>query len=336
MHRTKSDNAGENAQNNDCNAERNELRRKLMDEWEMVRQERDKAIKREPGNFVNLASATSSYSTQMSALQQQMNHIWDMSCQDVRRLNAQFKKTVGPGIYGNQPPDIDLSDFMEWITQGKGLGDVIDEILPDIDLSEFEKLLDEEVLPYKLNDEPNTIHPKKKKSTTISVQAVNRTLSAHSQTVITDLLRKAGQESAKITSVTRTPEDQARIMFDKLEGKTGGKDRGVDGQKALYGKKGDSVIDVYLKAKDAGDNDVEIKRKMIAQIYAVGPSKVSKHCADPSKLNAIDIDPKSINHKEVFEEVLEEAKKKGIISNYLKPPLDSAYHIEIPQPPSKE
>ena len=329
MSKPKSDGVGQNAQNDNCNSERKELGQKLMDEWEMVRRERDEAIKREPENFVNLASAASPYGKRMSALQQQRDRIWDMACQEVRRLNAQLKKTVGPGIHGFQPPDIDLSEFMEWLDQGTGFDDVIWGAPQDVELAEFE----EGALQKIKNNQGELIDQNRKAPKSVPMKIMTKaTLSIHSQEVLTELLRKSGQESAIITSVTRTPEDQARIMFDKLEGKTGGKDKGVDGQKALYGKGGDSVIEVYIKAKAMGESDTEIKRKMVAQIYAVGPSNVSKHCADPSKLNAIDIDPKSIKNRKAFEEVLEEAKKNGVILKYLKPPLDAAYHIEILQP----
>ena len=66
--------------------------------------------------------------------------------------------------------------------------------------------------------------------------------------------------------------------------------------------------------------------KMVAKINEIGPSKVSKHIADPMVLNVIDISPGSITNKKAFEEAV---NKRGY--RMFKPPADPAYHIEITQ-----
>jgi hypothetical protein len=68
------------------------------------------------------------------------------------------------------------------------------------------------------------------------------------------------------------------------------------------------------------------------EIITVGPDKVSKHVADPAKLNVVDIAPSTITDKQAFINAVNEAMKAGLVSKFLQPPTDPAYHIEIPQP----
>jgi hypothetical protein len=89
--------------------------------------------------------------------------------------------------------------------------------------------------------------------------------------VIKDILRKAGEPSCKITSTARTPEDQARAMYNNIVGTS------VKDQKDLYGHWGDMVIDQYSASKKAGKSADQIKADMAAKIREIGPEKVSRH-----------------------------------------------------------
>lgn len=151
-------------------------------------------------------------------------------------------------------------------------------------------------------------------------------VSNHTKTVLKEILSHAGLDSCKITSTSRTPADQARIMYDNLEA------HGVAQQKALYAAAGDLVIDVYSQQKAAGKNATQIKAAMEAKINAIGPEKVSHHCADPAKLNVIDVAPSSIANKHGFENAVNVARISGKVSRFITPNNgDPAYHIEIPQ-----
>jgi hypothetical protein len=111
------------------------------------------------------------------------------------------------------------------------------------------------------------------------------------------------------------------------------KSQGVAKQKALYAAAGDSVIDEFVRAKNAGKSDDQIRAAMEAKIRAVGPEKVSHHCADPAKLNVVDIAPSSIAKKQAFQTAVNAAQKQGKVSKFLTPGNnDPAFHIEIPQP----
>ncbi|MGW8256460.1 MAG: peptidoglycan-binding domain-containing protein [Thermoguttaceae bacterium] len=123
-----------------------------------------------------------------------------------------------------------------------------------------------------------------------------------------------------VSSGFRSAYDQARVMHYNI------KRYGVASQKALYGPAGDKVIDVYA------NNSSLPRDKLIAlmkdKIKEIGPSKVSRHCGE--KFHAIDVEPESIAERQKFEKALAWAKKKGLLSSYILPPLDPGYHLEIP------
>jgi hypothetical protein len=141
--------------------------------------------------------------------------------------------------------------------------------------------------------------------------------------VLEDILQAAGLSSALISSTARTPADQARVMFNNIESTS------VAAQKKLYAAAGDAVIDEYVKAKKAGKTAIEIKAAMEAKILAIGPTAVSHHAADPNILCVIDVAPSSIVKKAAFEKAVKSDKR---VKKFITPPLDPAYHLEIPQP----
>lgn len=144
--------------------------------------------------------------------------------------------------------------------------------------------------------------------------------------VLEDILQAAGLSSATISSTSRTPADQARVMFNNIESTS------VAAQKKLYAAAGDSVIDEYVKAKKAKNpkkTPIEIKAAMEAKIIAIGPTKVSHHAADPNVLCVFDVGPSSIANKAAFEKAVRADKR---VKKFITPPLDPGYHLEIPQP----
>lgn len=156
-----------------------------------------------------------------------------------------------------------------------------------------------------------------------SPDAKKEVVSTYTLTVLEEILTKAQLSGVTITSTSRTVEDQARIMFNNIRSK------GVDNQKELYGPNGDKVIDVYVAAKKDGKTDQQIIGLMVDKINELGPGNVSKHIADPQKLNVIDIAPSSITNKSAFVQAVNADKR---VSKFLTPPADPAYHLEIPQP----
>lgn len=148
-------------------------------------------------------------------------------------------------------------------------------------------------------------------------------VSNFSKGVLSDILKSAKIKSCMITSTQRSPEDQARVMYDNLVF------YGVTHQKKLYGPFGDKVIEVYVQLKKSGESASTIKNAMVRKVIELGPAKVSKHCADPDVVNVIDISPKSISDKESFQKAV---SKDSRVSKFITPPTDPSYHLEINQP----
>jgi len=154
-------------------------------------------------------------------------------------------------------------------------------------------------------------------------------VAANSLTILGDVLRAAGLHKAEITSTARTAEDQARAMYQNHVGS--GKGQGVAAQHDLYGPAGDAVIDVFVDLKAKGKNATEIKAGMEAKIQEIGPSKVSNHCADPTKLNVFDVGPASLGGdtaQKAFVKAAQDEEGKRI-SKFIPYPKDPGDHFEI-------
>jgi peptidoglycan hydrolase-like protein with peptidoglycan-binding domain len=144
-------------------------------------------------------------------------------------------------------------------------------------------------------------------------------VSAYARGVISDLVIAAGGKSCTINSTARTPEDQARAMYNNL----------AAGNEIAYAAPGAAVTAVFYKSKKAGKTATEIKADMTAEIYKQGPSRVSRHCADFNTLCVVDIDTGSISNGKAFVKAVDGDER---VSKFLHPgnSQDPAYHIEIP------
>jgi len=148
-------------------------------------------------------------------------------------------------------------------------------------------------------------------------------VTAFSHQVLRDIMRRAGVTSVVISSTSRSPADQARVMMANLER------FGVAHQLRLYGPAGDRVIEVYRQAKQAGRDAAAIKALMATEIVRVGPTRVSRHAADPRVLNVFDVAPSSVARRDAFEQAVRAERR---VAKFLTPPGDPGYHLEIPQP----
>jgi hypothetical protein len=155
-------------------------------------------------------------------------------------------------------------------------------------------------------------------------------VSKHSRSIIRAALLRSDNASCTITSTTRTPARQALAMLKNIESTS------VADQLNLYGPAGRAVIREYERLNSQDHDQKTILSAMEAKINEIGPSKVSRHCADPSNLNVIDIAPSSIAQPGKFMAALEDAKLNGSISRFFSPANhDPAFHLEIPQPAVK-
>jgi len=148
-----------------------------------------------------------------------------------------------------------------------------------------------------------------------------------STTVLKQILRAAGLKRAVVSSTSRPPAEQARVMYNNIVAK------GVAAQKKLYRPPGVLVIDVYVASKAAGKSPEQIKADMTVKIIEVGPTKVSRHAADPRVLNVFDVAPSSIANRVAFEQAV---RADARVTKFLVPPSDPGYHLEIPQPQDRD
>lgn len=145
-------------------------------------------------------------------------------------------------------------------------------------------------------------------------------ISQYSRNILLNL--KGYKGTIYITSIARTPEEQARAMLNNI------KKNGVQSQLNLYREPGQSVVRVY----NSNLTDAQNIAAMTAKIIEVGPSNVSHHCADTSVLNVIDVSRSNLANADAFLNALEIEKQKGVISKYIDEKNNNCVHIEIPQP----
>ncbi len=144
-----------------------------------------------------------------------------------------------------------------------------------------------------------------------------------SRGVLTDILNAAGLTKVTISSTSRLPADQARVMYINLE------QQGIDAQLRLYKQPGRDVIEVYRQGKKDGKDAATIQALMTAEIVRLGPTTVSRHASDPKILNVFDVAPSSVTKRPAFEAAVRAEKR---VTKFLLPPNDPGYHLEIPQP----
>jgi hypothetical protein len=140
--------------------------------------------------------------------------------------------------------------------------------------------------------------------------------------VLKQLLESAALTSATVTSGRRDSGEQARVMFNLIARND------VAFAKRLYSKPGRKVVDVYAAGKASGQTEEQIRDAMRAKIIELGPANVSKHTSD--RHDVFDVAPSSIANPAAFRTALDRALASGLISKYLPPPGDPAFHIEVP------
>lgn len=144
-----------------------------------------------------------------------------------------------------------------------------------------------------------------------------------SRGVLTDILNAAGLATVTVSSTSRLPADQARVMYINLE------QQGIDAQLRLYKEPGRKVIEVYRQGKEDGKDAAAIQALMTAEIVRLGPTTVSRHASDPKILNVFDVAPSSVTNRPAFEAAV---RAEPRVAKFLLPPNDPGYHLEIPQP----
>ena len=142
-------------------------------------------------------------------------------------------------------------------------------------------------------------------------------LSIKTKNVLKEVGKASDNLNIYITSTARTPYDQARIMYDNCKAN-------LQEQRDTYASSGQKVIDVYVSEKSKS-REVVIA-KMEEKIKEIGPSKVSKHLADPLLMNTFDVSYARLSNKTKF---WNEMKKRSELDKILNE--NKCYHIQINQ-----
>ena len=112
---------------------------------------------------------------------------------------------------------------------------------------------------------------------------------------IKKLLRVAGQKNTRSDSTLRTPEDQARIMFENLQAPPYS---AFGAGYKLYGPVGDQIIDVYLSMA-TGLTEAQIKAHR-----PVGPSNnpnIMAYIASAADLTPLGVAAEALAHRDAIQ-----------------------------------
>jgi hypothetical protein len=152
-------------------------------------------------------------------------------------------------------------------------------------------------------------------------QANQDVVSDYSRRVVQQDMDKVNEPKALITSTARDAPGQASAMYTNEEA----------GNHIRYAAPGRAVLQVYRDSKDDDLSPAETKNAMTAEINRQGPANVSKHSADPTTVNVIDISPKSLKNPQNF---IQQLRNDPRVQRVIDPSQnDPAIHIEIAQPP---
>ncbi|WP_345107462.1 RHS repeat-associated core domain-containing protein, partial [Mucilaginibacter panaciglaebae] len=145
-----------------------------------------------------------------------------------------------------------------------------------------------------------------------------KVLSYYTINILQSIGKASGERIFVINSTYRTASEQARAMFQNIQG------HGIKHQLQLYnGKPGEQVIEAYQQKGTL--------EAMIDKINELGPENVSSHSRNFAKVQVVDISPLYINSFSRFRNVLKQFVINGTLNKFIMPPQDPAFHLEIPQ-----
>ena len=155
-----------------------------------------------------------------------------------------------------------------------------------------------------------------------------------SKNILRELGSQYGMKTIYITSTLRTPEEQARAMYNNI----------ANGRVIGYREPGAEVTRICQNGIKRGLGKSQIIKNMVSKIleYDKKGERVSKHCVSfetYAKNNIIDLGINSNGfttnaQKKRFQDICDAALKQGKLSNFISPLRDKAepaFHLEIPQ-----
>ncbi|UOQ73448.1 RHS repeat domain-containing protein [Hymenobacter cellulosilyticus] len=153
-------------------------------------------------------------------------------------------------------------------------------------------------------------------------------ISNHSARVIASSMRQAKLAAARVNSTQRTVREEATAMYNNAA-----VPGGIEKSYKLYASTGDKVVKTFEQGVENGLTRQEIINNMISTINSIGPTRVSKHIANPDAVNVIDISASATGSKarSFNKALLSNPGVSRLFSPYTYSHPDPAFHIEIPQ-----
>lgn len=155
-----------------------------------------------------------------------------------------------------------------------------------------------------------------------------------SKNILCELASQYGMKTIYITSTLRTPEEQARAMYNNI----------ANGRVIRYAEPGAEVTRICQNGIKKGLGKTKTINNMVSKIleYDKKGIRVSKHCVSfetYAKKNIIDLGVNSNGftsnaQKRKFQEICDLALNQGKLSSFISPLRDKAepaFHLEIPQ-----
>ncbi|MGP5501286.1 hypothetical protein [Psychrobacter faecalis] len=187
------------------------------------------------------------------------------------------------------------------------------------------------------NDIPYIYKAKKPEIPNIEVKfKTKRTnvVTEKSKNILRELASQYGMKTIYITSTLRTPEEQARAMYNNI----------ANGRVIRYAAPGAEVTRICQNGIKKGLGKTKTINNMVSKIleYDKKGVRVSKHCVSfetYAKKNIIDLGVNSNGftsnaQKRKFQEICDLALNQGKLSSFISPLRDKAepaFHLEIPQ-----
>ena len=149
-------------------------------------------------------------------------------------------------------------------------------------------------------------------------------IEAQDRVLLNRLLKSVGVKKAKITSLERTPERQARVMYDLAR-------KDLDAAKDMYCPAGDAVLEKFDAAKNKQKNLDAMKQELINQLPRARELGCLNHIKNDD-VYAVDIGIGQIpqDKHEAFIRAATKAVKQKQLERFLHPPRDpEAFHFEF-------
>jgi hydroxymethylpyrimidine pyrophosphatase-like HAD family hydrolase len=148
-------------------------------------------------------------------------------------------------------------------------------------------------------------------------------ISDYAELVLREICSRACIRSVIVSSGARTPESQARAMYQNAQSN-------LARERRLYGRNGNQVLDQYEQGVAQGQDATTVQHNM-AEAIRQSPDSFH-HVSRAANLSVFDVGPKSVGSEEAGQRLAQEARADARVIRFFQPPNDAGYHFEIQDP----